>query len=51
MDILEKLDKVLNEGKEEAAYIRAKLKKELGLSSKDVSVKSSHGGVSIEDED
>jgi len=42
----EYLGKTLVEGKEEAKYIREKLKKELGLSSRDVSVKSSYGGTS-----
>lgn len=41
-----KFKEFLSEGKEEAVAIRTALKKELGLSSRDVSVKSSYGGMS-----
>ena len=46
MEILNKINAILNEGKEEAEAIRKMLKKELGLSARDVSVKSSRGGFS-----
>lgn len=41
-----KFTEFLSEGKEEAVAIRTALKKELGLSSRDVSVKASYGGMS-----
>jgi len=45
-DTMKSFKEFVSEGKEEAAAIRAALKKELGLSSRDVSVKSNYGGYS-----
>lgn len=46
MKLFRELVEVMLEGKDEAAEIRGILKNKLGLTSRDVSVKASHGGMS-----